>query len=293
MHILICGASGQIGQALLATCPDTWTISAPSSSHLDISQPTASDIISRQIKPDLIINAAAYTAVDLAESHQEQAYAVNYLGCKYLAIAAKKCRCPLLHISTDYVFNGSNDKPYLEVDQPQPINLYGASKLAGELVIQEICSQFIILRTSWVFSAYGTNFVKSMLRLSPKAQLSIVNDQQGAPTSAQGIAQALWQITQCYQQQRKLQAGIYHFSGAPYCSWYDFAQAIFSEAYRQKLITQIPKLVAIDSSQYPTVAKRPLSSKLNCKKILRQFAIKPDNWQLQLEHMLKQITAEK
>ncbi|MFT0213876.1 dTDP-4-dehydrorhamnose reductase [Pseudomonas sp. F1_0610] len=292
MHVLLCGATGQIGQSILQLCPQDWQLTCTHSSTLDISQPNCVEQISEQIKPKLIINAAAYTAVDRAELDTTRAYQVNQLGCRHLAWAAQKLDCPIFHLSTDYVFSGEQTAAYVETDIPQPINVYGASKLAGEQEILNIATKALILRTSWVFSEYGSNFVKTMLRLAQEHELSIINDQYGAPTSALGIAQLLWKLAINYKEQQQLEWGIYHYSGAPYCSWYDFAKVIFQQALAIGLVTQQPQLKAISSSQYPSSARRPSSSSLNMDKLFSLYNVAADNWEEQLVSVLVKLSAE-
>ena len=192
MRVLITGAHGQIGQELLHSAPQAWQVHGLSSSELDITNAQQVMTIVQALQPQLIINAAAYTAVDQAESNRLQAYAVNQYGAANLAKAAEVLDCPLLHLSTDYVFSGKHTHPYTEQDTAAPCNIYGSSKWLGEQAIRESCTQYIILRTSWVFGLYGTNFVKTMLRLAQdRDALSIVSDQVGGPTSARSIAQLL------------------------------------------------------------------------------------------------------
>lgn len=294
MHVLICGATGQVGQSLMFSAPADWQVSAPSSATLNITDEHCITQIVDGIKPDLIINAAAYTAVDKAETDSATAYKVNQLGCRYLAQAAQQLNCPIFHISTDYVFSGDSTGHYKETDLTHPQSVYGSSKLAGEQEIQTIAAQHIILRTSWVFSAYGTNFVKTMLRLATQhPTLNIIQDQVGAPTSALGIAKTLWALALHYHNKQHLTWGIYHFSGTPHCSWFDFANIIFQQASKLGLITTLPHVNPITTEQYPTAAKRPKNSQLDCTKIFNQFSIAADNWQAQLQTALIQLQAEK
>lgn len=287
MRVLITGAQGQVGQELLKSAPANWQIHGLGSSDLDISDAAHVMTTVQHLQPDLIINAAAYTAVDKAQSDSARAHAVNHRGAENLANAAQRLNCPLLHISTDYVFSGDHSEPYSEHDTPQPNSVYGESKLLGEQAIQALCKQHIILRTSWVFGLHGNNFVKTMLRLGQERDaLSIVSDQIGGPTAAASIAQALWQIAQQYQRNGSCTWGIYHFSGAPTCSWYDFAQEIFAQAVELQLISKAPTLKAIASSDYPTAAQRPAYSVLNNSKINQHCNIAQSHWPDQLQLML-------
>lgn len=287
MRVLITGAHGQIGQELLHSAPQAWQVHGLSSSELDITNAQQVMTIVQALQPQLIINTAAYTLVDQAESNSLQAYAVNQYGAANLAKAAEVLDCPLLHLSTDYVFSGKHTHPYTEQDAAAPCNIYGSSKWLGEQAIRESCTQHIILRTSWVFGLYGTNFVKTMLRLAQELDaLSIVSDQVGGPTSARSIAQVLWQITRQYQSSNSCTWGTYHFSGGPACSWYEFADEIFKQASELKLIKRSPVLSPINSSDYPTSAQRPAYSVLDSTKINQQLNMTQSDWKAELKLML-------
>lgn len=290
MRVLITGAHGQVGQELMHSAPASWQVSGFGSKELDIRDAQLVLDTVQKLQPQLIINAAAYTAVDKAESDQDCAYAVNQHGTRNLAAAAQRFDCPLLHISTDYVFDGKHNQPYTEHDTPAPNSVYGDSKWQGEQAITAICRQHIILRTSWVFGLHGNNFVKTMLRLGQQHDvLSIVSDQVGGPTSARSIAQALWQVARQYQSSGDCPWGTYHFSGAPTCSWYDFAEEIFAQAAELQLITNIPRLKAITSSDYPTPAQRPAYSVLDNTKINQQLNIAQSDWKNELNSVLRAL----
>ena len=290
MRVLITGAHGQIGQELLHSAPQSWQVHGLSSSELDITDAQQVMATVQALQPQLIINTAAYTAVDQAESNNQQAYAVNQYGAANLAKAAEVLDCPLLHLSTDYVFSGEHTHPYTEQDTTAPCNIYGSSKWLGEQAVREFCTKHIILRMSWVFGLYGTNFVKTMLRLAQERDaLSIVSDQVGGPTSARSIAQLLWQIAEQYRSTGDCLWGTYHFSGAPACSWYDFAHEIFKQAAELKLIQHSPALTPINSSDYPTPAKRPAYSVLDNSKIQQQLNICPSDWKSELQLMLHSL----
>lgn len=290
MRVLITGAHGQVGQALLLTAPAGWCVQGTGSNELDISDAQQVMAVAQAFQPQLIINAAAYTAVDQAEGDRPRADAVNYLGAANLAKAAQSLNCPLLHLSTDYVFSGRNTQPYTEHDAPEPLSVYGVSKWRGEQAVQQSCPQHIILRTSWVFGVHRHNFVKTMLRLGQERDaLSIVSDQIGGPTSAPSIAQALWQMAEQYRSTGDCAWGTYHFSGAPACSWYDLAVEIFKQAVELQMIKRRPVLHAINTSHYPTVAARPAYSVLDNSKIARQFNIKHSDWKSELTLMLDSL----
>lgn len=286
MKVLITGCSGQVGLCVVSMLKQREDIElfAYSRDELDITSQGAVMQLVAGVIPDVIINAAAYTAVDKAEVEIERCYFVNRDGPKFLAQAAESVGALLLHISTDYVFDGEKAGLYVETDQPQPKSVYGKSKLAGELAVQEFCSRYIILRTSWVFSQYGENFVKTMLRLGQEySELSVVGDQVGAPTFAGDIAKALVIIMdQLINSKNSSKLGIYHFSGTPYVTWYEFAKRIFESAQVSGTINPTPELKEINTEQYPTRAPRPKNSSLDCNRIKLDFDIKPSDWKSEL-----------
>lgn len=292
MKVLITGSNGQVGSCLvkqLQTCANT-EILAVDRSELDIT--SKSDVIKivDGFKPNIIINAAAHTAVDKAEIEIDLSYAINRDGPLYLAKAADKIGAALLHISTDYVFAGDKECIYSEIDPVSPQGVYGASKLAGEKVVLEACSRTIILRTAWVFGEEGHNFVKTMLRLAQQRdELSIVDDQFGGPTYAGDIAAALITIAKAIHKQGKSfdnsKYGIYHFSGLPHTSWCGFAKMIFDKAVEQKVLNKAPFVKGINTDAYPTPAKRPANSKLDTQKITETFLIQPSDWQRALNKL--------
>jgi len=277
MKVLITGADGQLGKCLINVFEGNAEIYALNRQALDITdEKLVSDTV-KSIQPNIIINAAAYTAVDKAETEKEQAYAINALGPKYLAIASSQSNSLLIHISTDYVFDGKKETPYNEVDITNPQSVYGKTKLDGENFVNKFCDKHIILRTSWVFSEYGNNFVKTMLKLANKDELNIVGDQIGGPTYAMDIAQTILKITDKLQKPNEYY-GTYHFSGAPYCSWFSFAEYIFNEVKKLNVVGNLPKVKLIPTLDYPTPAVRPLNSKLDNTKLLNNFGIQPSDW---------------
>lgn len=266
--VLITGAKGQVGRELIKLAPAGFTVIGLGSTQLDITDQEQVHAAVALHQPNLIINAAAYTAVDKAESDSDNAYAVNEQAVASLAQAAVQADIPLFHISTDYVFDGESTTPYKETDPVNPQSVYGASKLAGEQVLAATHNKHIILRTSWVFGAEGTNFVKTMLRLGKERdELSVVADQRGCPTSAASIAKTLWQLVEKYQQQGSLPWGIYNFTNSPACTWYEFAVEIFQQAKERGVLENTPSVKSITSEEYPTQAKRPAWSVLDCNKI--------------------------
>ncbi|KKD01472.1 dTDP-4-dehydrorhamnose reductase [Photobacterium halotolerans] len=286
MKVLITGANGQVGQALVNKLQGKAELLAVTREQLDITNEAKVKAQVLAFLPDVIINAAAYTAVDKAEQEQELAHQINAAGPEFLAKAAESINAALLHISTDYVFAGDKQDNYNELDTTNPQGVYGATKLAGELAVAAYCQKHIILRTAWVFYENGTNFVKTMLRLGKERDsLGIVGDQFGGPTYAGDIADALIQIAQKITSGYTTNYGIYHFSGMPHVNWFEFASVIFDAAVKQQVIDKKPQLNAITTADFPTPAKRPANSKLNCEKIQREFGITPSNWQLALDRI--------
>ena len=279
-RILITGGSGQVGHCLKAQLKGCAELSVPDSSALNIADRRSVRQAVETFRPDYIINAAAYTAVDKAENDAERAFAVNRDGARHLAEAAEAAGASMLHISTDYVFDGAGGAPYDEAAPTAPQNIYGASKLAGEQAVLEACRCAVVMRTSWVFGAHGQNFVKTMLRLGrERDSLGIVADQYGAPTAAADIAAALITIVRRHTpEQLAERAGIYHYCGSPYASWFEFAETIFAEAAAQGVLAKIPAVKPIATADYPTPAKRPADSRLDCGKIRVVFGIGPCDW---------------
>ena len=288
--VLITGAKGQVGTELIKAAPADFKVIGLGSDQLDITKQQHVKAAITQYQPDLIINAAAYTAVDKAESDSAIAFAVNEQGVAWLAQAASDTNIPLFHISTDYVFDGTANSPYKETDPVNPQSVYGASKLAGEQVLASTLSKHIILRTSWVFGTTGNNFVKTMLRLgAERDELSVVADQYGCPTSATSIAAVLWKLAQTYATKGSLPWGVYHFSNSPACTWYDFACEVFAQAVGAGLLDKKPTVHAITTAEYPTPAQRPKWSVLDTEKIEDFSKIKVKTWQQQLSELLKEI----
>ena len=279
-RILITGGSGQVGHCLKAQLEGCAELSVPDSSALNIADRRSVRQAVETFRPDYIINAAAYTAVDKAENDAERAFAVNRDGARHLAEAAEAAGATMLHISTDYVFDGAGGAPYDEAAPTAPQNIYGASKLAGEQAVLAACRHAVVMRTSWVFGAHGQNFVKTMLRLGrERDSLGIVADQYGAPTAAAGIAAALIAIVRRHTPDQLAEcAGIYHYCGSPYASWFEFAETIFAEAAAQGVLAKIPAVKPIATADYPTPAKRPADSRLDCGKIRTVFGIGPCDW---------------
>lgn len=287
MRVLITGSKGQVGRCLVTQLAHKAEILALDSSQLDITDEANVFRIIFEFKPDIVINAAAHTAVDRAEQEVKQSEEINIRGPEYLAKAAHQVGAAILHISTDYVFDGEKNSPYTENDITNPKSVYGRTKLNGETVVINACPKHIILRTSWVFSPYGNNFVKTMLRLATeRTNLSIVSDQYGGPTNAFDIASTLVNLAERIYNNNFDNYGIYHYSGLPYVSWYEFAKYIFEQATNEKIILTKPIVSAIKTADYPTAAKRPSNSCLDLTKI-QLLGINASNWQLALQQIEK------
>lgn len=288
--VLVTGAQGQVGSELIKSAPSNFTVIGLKSNELDITNALQIKAAMAKYQPDLIINSAAYTAVDKAESDTEKAFSVNERAVELLALAAKEVDIPLFHISTDYIFDGKAKTPYKESDLVNPTSVYGSSKLAGEQALASVHAKHIILRTSWVFGANGNNFVKTMLRLGKERdELGIVSDQYGCPTSAASIASALWQLALMYNEHSTLSWGVYNYSNSPTCTWYDFALEIFNQATSLKMLTDRPTVNAITTKDFPTPAKRPAWSVLDVTKIESLLGYKVPHWKEELSDVLRQL----
>lgn len=279
-RILVTGVNGQVGRAIMALKDDSPFVLIPlSRADWDMAkEPEKAAELIEHYQPDIVINPAAYTNVDGAEDDQETAFAVNASAVAELAKACEKADIPLLHVSTDYVFDGTKETPYTEDDPINPINVYGKSKAEGERRVREVLNAHIILRTSWVFSAAGKNFVSTMRRLGKEYdELKIVDDQRGGPTSANCIANVLMSIASQYLQGKAISWGTYHYAGSPVVSWYTFAEAIFeAEAEEHR-----PKLIPCSSTEYPAKAVRPKNSALSSARIQREMGVLECDWTIE------------
>lgn len=283
MRALVFGESGQVATALRKQAGNAEVICL-GRDQADLGSPDMLRAVIEATDADVLINAAAYTAVDRAEDDRDHAEQVNHLAVGTMARAAAKRGLPLLHISTDYVFPGDGDRPWTPEDETGAINHYGATKRRGEEALQLADGPHAILRTSWVFSETGSNFVRTMLRLGAERDaLTIVGDQIGGPTAADDIASALLTMARAFTQGNGT-TGIYHFAGAEDCSWADFATEIFAQAQITCQVTPIP------TTDYPTPAQRPLNSRLDCTSLETAFGIKRPNWRTSLSHVLKDLT---
>ena len=288
MKLFVLGAGGQVGRELRRLAwPAGYAIAARDHAGLDIARREEVTAAITRERPDIVINAAAYTAVDRAESEAAAAWAANATGPGNLAAACRDAAIPLIHLSTDYVFDGSKSAPYREDDPVAPLGVYGASKEAGERAVRETLAEHVIIRTAWVYAAHGRNFVHTMLRLAAERPvLRVVDDQIGSPTSAADLAAALAAIV------GRLAGGgtawgTYHFAGAGAVSWHDFAAAIFELASRWR--GGPPRIEAIATTDYPTPAQRPANSVLDCSKIGAAFGVTPRAWRDALAEVIREI----
>lgn len=283
MKIAVFGKSGQVATELARRSPRSVKATYFGREEAEFMLPDLVRNIALNTDADIIINAAAYTAVDHAETEPVIAQAVNAGSVRALGEAAAEKGIPILHVSTDYVFDGSGDKPWKPDDPTGPLSVYGTTKLAGEVALREIGADHVILRASWVFSAHRWNFVKTMLNLADaKSEISVVNDQIGGPTPAAAIADALFVIARQMLDNRS-KAGTYHFAGAPEVSWADFAREIFRIMGRDIKVTEIP------TTEFPRPATRPLNSRLDCSSTMATFGIGRPDWKAGLRGVLREL----
>jgi dTDP-4-dehydrorhamnose reductase len=284
--ILVTGGAGQVGIELLRLqWPGSLELYAPSRDELDITGADSVVACFAQRRPQCVINCAAYTAVDKAEEEVGAAFLVNAQGPAFLSEAARRASAPIMHVSTDYVFDGSAEHPYRESDRTGPINAYGASKLAGELAVRAANPRSVILRTAWVLSAHRANFVKTMLRLgATNPSLRVVADQHGCPTAARDIAEALQRIALQALKDPNTPWGTYHFVNSGETSWHGLAEHIFASRGQPR-----PLVEAISTSDYPTPARRPANSRLDVSLIGERFGIAPRPWQEAVDEILSEL----
>ncbi|TAG04949.1 MAG: dTDP-4-dehydrorhamnose reductase [Betaproteobacteria bacterium] len=278
MKLLITGGSGQLALALerrFSRANSGHTVVRLSRAELDISSRSDCQRIANEVRPDVVLNCAAYTAVDRAESDADAAFAINAAGAGFIAEAARSVNARMVHFSTDYVFDGTSERPYVETDTCAPLSVYGASKLAGETAVFEADPSAVVLRLSWVYSNDGANFYKTMLRLgSERPELRVVADQQGIPNFTGELADAVATLVAANSEKHEQQRGLYHLSAAGVTTWHAFASEIVARAK----LKQPPAVTAIATRDFPTPAKRPAMSALNSARFAEAFAWQPPNW---------------
>ncbi|MGJ0577781.1 dTDP-4-dehydrorhamnose reductase [Xenorhabdus bovienii] len=282
MKILLFGKNGQVGwelQRALAPLGELIALETKSEKyHADFLEPEKLAATIQQINPDIIVNAAAYTAVDKAESDKETAQKINVDSVAILAKSAQNINAWLIHYSTDYVFNGKGENPWQENDIPAPLSVYGKTKLDGENVIINNCDKYLIFRTSWVYASKGSNFAKTMLNLGKKHnQLSIINDQFGSPTSAELLADCTAHAIRVAIKNPHV-AGLYHLTATGTTTWYEYAKLVFNEAQKYQIELSIQNVIPISTAEYPLPAKRPHNSRLNTNKFEKTFKLKLPDW---------------
>ena len=290
MKILITGAGGQLGRELINQGQlKGFSVQAPSEDDMDITDLEKIDRCMAFHQPEVVINAAAYTQVDKAESEAALAFAVNTTGSANLARMCAKNKIPLVHISTDYVFDGQKGTSYLETDAISPVGIYGRSKAEGEIEIRSHLKEHIILRTSWLYGIHGHNFAKTMLKLATtKPKIRVVADQYGSPTNAADLAQTILIISDRMQFNNDVDWGTYHYCGQGVISWYNFAEKIVGLA-RLYADVKTTRIEPITTADYPTRALRPIYSALDCSRIQKHFGINPKPWQKSLEITIKEL----
>ncbi|HIJ37939.1 MAG TPA: dTDP-4-dehydrorhamnose reductase [Rhodospirillaceae bacterium] len=291
-RVLVTGASGQVGGAFKIAGPRLGlSILAPDRSAFDLSRPQELAAALDHFQPDILVNCAAYTAVDQAESEAELAYRINAEAPRQMALWCGRNHRPLIQLSTDYVFAGDGHRPYREEDPVAPVSIYGKSKEEGERWVRQGCPDHIILRTAWVYAAQGKNFVKTMLRLGKdRPHLNVVADQRGCPTAAHNIAEGLGRIIACLAKGRADLFGTYHYVDDGETTWHGFAQAIFAEA--AKRWGHGPEVSPITTDQYPTPARRPAYSVLDTNKLRNAFALTPPCWRESLALVMAEMMDE-
>ncbi len=293
MNILLFGKTGQVGwelQRSLAPLGNIIAVDVRSTEYCgDFSNPEGVAETVRRVKPDVIVNAAAHTAVDKAESERDFAYLLNATSVETIAKEAEKIGAWLVHYSTDYVFPGDGEKSWLETDATAPLNVYGETKLAGEIAVQKYCTQHLIFRTSWVYAGKGNNFAKTMLRLAQdRDELAIINDQVGAPTGAELLADCTAHAIITAMSKPEV-AGLYHLVASGTTTWFDYANLVFTEARKAGMELAVSKTKPVPTSAYPTPARRPNNSRLDTNKFQTTFGLTLPSWDIGVKRMLAEL----
>ena len=295
MKLLVTGANGQVGCELRQSLAPLGQVIALDRAACDLARPAEAARILREAAPDIIVNAAAYTAVDRAEQEEELATLINGTAVGEIAQAARQLGAMLIHYSTDYVFDGRKDAPYAEDDVPSPLSAYGRSKLAGERAIAQCGGRYLIVRTSWIYAARGHNFLKTVLRLArERDELRIVEDQIGAPTWARDLAAATAVMTRQARQEiarDDFESGLFHVTGSGATSWFVFAKAVVKQAEQYGLLARKSKIVPIASSEYPVAATRPKNSRLSGARARHRFQIALPEWEQSLAVCMRELSA--
>ncbi|MGE5094630.1 MAG: dTDP-4-dehydrorhamnose reductase [Betaproteobacteria bacterium] len=291
MRLLVTGSAGQVGSEVVRRMQGRAEVIAHDRRTLDLAQPDQIVARVREARPDVIVSAGAYTAVDLAEKEAALAHQVNGVAPGILADEAKRLGAVLIHFSTDYVFDGTKDSPYVETDATSPVNAYGASKLAGERAIAATGCAHATLRTSWVYGPHGKNFMLTMLRLAAtRDELRVVDDQRGAPTSSLQLGHLTRELVDNELEAIRAKSGVYHATAAGATTWFGFAQAIFEVVARRRGAGfRTPRLVPIPSSEYPTPARRPANSVLSNERLAAQLGVRLGDWRSALEEAVSAL----
>ncbi len=291
MRIAVTGQQGQVVQAIRAQAADDAVVVALGRPGLDLARPETIAASLAAAQPDLIVSAAAYTAVDKAESERDLAFAVNATGAAAVAAAALRLNVPVIHISTDYVFDGAKGAPYTEADAVGPLNVYGASKLAGEQAVMAANPEAVVLRASWIYSPFGHNFVRTMLRLAAeREEVGVVADQFGSPTSALDLAGGIWALaSRLLGGSAASPRGVFHMAGSGNASWADLAEATFSAS--AALGGPSARVRRIDAAQFPTAAVRPTDSRLDCGRLEAAFGIRLPDWRASIAAVVRRLIA--
>jgi dTDP-4-dehydrorhamnose reductase len=302
-RILLTGASGQVGGELLHTLASLGEVVAPLRSELDLTDPASIRRVVQGVRPRWIVNPAAYTAVDKAESEPELAHAINFEAIRTLAEEARKVEAAVIHFSTDYVFDGESGTPYDELHPTHPVSVYGASKLAGEQTLASSGTGHLIFRTSWVYGATGKNFLKTILKAaSERERLRVVADQHGAPTWSRDLARMTAHVIQQIEERSASSnlsrgmagvSGIYHAAGAGETTWHGFASAAIERAFELDPSAKLAEIDAISTAEYPTPARRPANSRLNCNKLDTTFGWKMMDWHDSLREVMAELELQR
>lgn len=295
MRIAVTGRHGQVVRSLIERAADTGiTILPLARPEVDLQSPEKIPPALSALQADIVVNAAAFTAVDLAESQSDLAFAINHRGAEAIAAAAARLRIPVIQLSTDYVFDGALDRPYVETDPVNAMNVYGQSKLAGERAVASTQADHVILRTAWIYSPFGKNFVRTMLTLADqRPEVGVVSDQLGAPTSALDIADGILAVSRQLLQRPAAPElrGVFHMTGAADSSWADFAEGIFAAS--KAMGGPVSRVARIPTSAYPTAAGRPANSRLNCGKLAEIYGLRLPPWPQSLRGCVQDLLRQR